>query len=222
MLGSSELPPSPYGHISCLQLGFLPRPRPINAPDEPSWVGAREVASPAACLCSPGPRPSTAKPQSPPGDLLGRGGAGWSALPPRESLRVVGDAGCEGSASELSATWPWLRPRPRSRRRRRSCQQPPGSRSGPAPKREEGPLLGKGGEEPGRGLWGWAEAEWDGGGAGSISKRAASCLFRANKHFILTNQTWSSYMCTAAKSTDSGARFQSQLHHFQSLSLWTC
>ena len=45
---------------------FLPRPRPINAPDEPSWVGAREEASPAACLCSPGPRPSPAKPQSPP------------------------------------------------------------------------------------------------------------------------------------------------------------
>lgn len=36
------------------------------------------------------------------GPLLGRGGAGWSALPPRESLRVGGDAGSEGSASAES------------------------------------------------------------------------------------------------------------------------
>lgn len=75
-----------------------------------------------------------------------------------------GDAGREGSASELSATWPWLRPRPCSRRRhRRRGQQPPGSRAGPAPKREEGPLLGKRGGTgaglvgPGRGRSGAGE-----------------------------------------------------------------
>lgn len=64
--GAPSFLPSPYGHISCPQLGCLPRPRPINNPEEPSWVGAREEASPAACLCSPGPRPSPAEPQFPP------------------------------------------------------------------------------------------------------------------------------------------------------------
>lgn len=168
-----------------------PARAPLTIPMSPAgWGrGKRRPPPPAFVPQAPGPPPLS--PNSP-RDLLGRGGAGWSALPPRESLRVGGYAGREGSASELSATWPWLQSRPCSRRRhRRRCQQPPGSRAGPAPKREEGPLLGKGGEEPGRGLWGRAGAEWGGvgrGGAGeglevSPSAQLAVCSLPINISF---------------------------------------
>lgn len=172
----AELLPSPYGHISSPQLGFPPRPRPINAPDEPSWVGAREEASPASCLCSLWPPALPSLSPSPPLETCWDAEARAGVLSSEGVTSRRGDAGSEGSASELSATWPWLRPRPRSRRRRRRhCQQPPGSPRRPRPlSRRRGRPWGRAWEET-QGLRGWAGAEWGGGGAGSTEARSVPC-----------------------------------------------
>ena len=192
-----------------------PARAPLTLPDEPSWVGAREEASPAACLCSPGPGPppKPLSPQRPAGTR--RRGLGYA---PSDGVTSRGDAALRCSASELAATWPWLRPGPRSRSRHR-CPQPPGSRAGPAQAWEEGPLSGKGGGDRGgdcgdRGLGG-------GGGAGSRTARAAVSSLTINISFSLTIRG-APTTGTAAKSTDSRAGLESQLHHFLALSLWTC
>lgn len=85
--GSSGAPSHHHMVPSPVPSGALGGARvPCARSEEPSWVGAREEASRAARLRSPEASPTPAPPQPP--DLLGRGGAGRGALPPRGSPRV--------------------------------------------------------------------------------------------------------------------------------------
>lgn len=133
---------------------------PFSSSEEPSWVGAREEASPAARLCSPGASPNPLMPPRPDGTR--RCGAGCA---PSEGVTSSGSLPAGFPPPNLLRPRPRPRPRPRSLCHRRCSPQPPGSRAGSAQAGKEGPLpgegrAGRGGAESGAGLVGSRDSGW--------------------------------------------------------------
>lgn len=203
--------PSPYGPISCSQLGSLPRPRPINAPGGAQLGGGegKDVPPPPAFVPrAPGP-PSSPRSPRPAGTR--RCGAGCG---PSEEVTSRRGGRCPrafllrtrcGLAPRVTPT-PQPQPLPQSlpAATRIPRRLRPGRGGGAAPGR------GRGGAEPGAGL---AKAVGEGLEAAPSSEQPRARPPTINFSLFLAIRR-ASTLCTEVKSVDSGVRFESHLPHF--------